>query len=211
MKIKDSRLEKTSFTARELIADETAKIIFTGRSNVGKSSLINKLLSRKNLARTSSTPGKTLSINYYSVRYSNSHHSDGPGSGVEGDGIDRTCYFVDLPGYGYARVSKKEIQRVKSLMSEFFRTVTQARLVVLLIDSRRGFMDSDLEILSQILDKKIKLLTVLTKSDKLRHSELNSQKKILQDKFDLKVMSFTVKSRMNREDMLEHIRRALME
>jgi GTP-binding protein len=134
---------------------------------VGKSSLLNRLFGRKNLAKTSSTPGKTRTLNFYRV--------------------NGAFYLVDLPGYGYARVSKKEVQRVKSLMSDFFRTVKQARLVVLLIDSRRGFMDSDLEILSQILDKKIKLLTVLTKSDKLRHSELNSQKKFF--KINLVYMS----------------------
>ncbi len=191
MKIMDSRLERSSFSARDLIPDDTAKIIFIGRSNVGKSSLINKLLRRKNLARTASRPGKTVSINYYRVN-------------------DR-FYFVDLPGYGYAKISKQEIKRVKALVSDFFRTVEGARLAVLLIDSRRGIMDSDLGILSQILEKKIKLLTVLTKSDKLRHSELLNQKKNLQNKFGLKVISFTVKSEENREEMLTYITKALTE
>lgn len=191
MKITGSRLERTSFSAKDLIRDRTKKIVFVGRSNVGKSSLINKLLNRKNLARTSSKPGKTVSINYYS--------------------INEEFFFVDLPGYGYAKLPKTEIERVKRLMTSFFNTVEEARLVVLLIDSRRGFMDSDLEVLQQIVDKKIKLLTVLTKSDKLRHSALVDQKKNLQNQFGLKVISFTVKSDANREEMLTYINQALTE
>ncbi|MCP5049623.1 MAG: YihA family ribosome biogenesis GTP-binding protein [bacterium] len=191
MKIKDSRLERTSFSAKELISDQTKKIIFVGRSNVGKSSLINKLLWRKKLARTSSKPGKTVSINYYRV--------------------NDEFFFVDLPGYGYAKISRQEKVRVKGLISTFFSTVNQAVLVVMLIDSRRGFMESDLEVLDQILEKKIKLLTVLTKSDKLRNSELKRQKMDLQNKFGLKVISFTIKSEDNREEVLTYIDAALTE
>jgi len=165
------------------------------------------LLGRKNLARTSSRPGKTVSINYYRVNYVNSANP----TGDTGSDKDNTCYFVDLPGYGYARIAKTEKHRVKGLISAFFQTVARAKLVVLLIDSRRGFMNPDLEILAQILDKKIKLLTVLTKSDKLRHSELIDQKESLQNKFGLKVMSFTVKSDKNLEEMLKKINTALME
>lgn len=191
MKITGSRLERTSFSPKDLLRDNTKKIVFVGRSNVGKSSLINKLLNRKNLARTSSKPGKTVSINYYL--------------------INESFLFVDLPGYGYAKLSKSEIERVKRLMTAFFNTVEEARLVVLLIDCRRGFMDSDLEILQQIIDKKIKMLTVLTKSDKLRHSALVDQKKNLQNQFGLKVMTFTIKSDANREEMLTYINQALTE
>jgi GTP-binding protein len=198
MKIKESRLERTAFTPKELLQDSSKKIIFIGRSNVGKSSLINKILGRKNLARTSSTPGKTLSVNYYNVKHIV-------------DGEDEEFLFVDLPGYGYARTSRTEIQRVKNLITAFFNTVKNARLVVLLVDSRRGFMDSDIEFISQIQDKNFKLLTVLTKSDKLRHSELLCQKKDLQHKFDLSVISFTIKSNDKKEEMLKLLNNALME
>jgi GTP-binding protein len=198
MKITGSSLERTSFTGKQLINDNSKKVIFAGRSNVGKSSLINALLGRKKLARTGSTPGKTVSINYYRVNTGN-----GGGSGY--------FYFVDLPGYGYARISKTESRRVRDLISDFFRTVEDAKLAVLLIDSRRGFMDSDREMISKILDKKIKLLTVLTKSDKLNNSELIGQKKVLQKKFGLNAVSFTIKSSQNKEEMLNLINKALME
>jgi GTP-binding protein len=194
MKIISSQLEKTSFKEAELLKDDTKKIIFVGRSNVGKSSLINKLLGRRNLARTSSTPGKTLSINYYRVA-----------------NPDDNFYFVDLPGYGYARVSRQESRRVQNLIADFFRTLRSARLAILLIDSRRGFMDSDRDMVAQIVDKKIKLLTVLTKSDKLRSSDLNDQKKVLQNMFGLNVIPFTIKSNDNKEEMLKIINQALME
>lgn len=191
MKITDSRLERTSFVVSELIQDKTPKIVFIGRSNVGKSSLINKLLGRKQLARVSSKPGKTISINYFR--------------------INEQFYFVDLPGYGYAKISKQEAFRVKTLLSDFFRTAEEVKLVILLVDCRRGFMESDIEILAQIVEKKIKLLTVLTKSDKLRNSELFIQKKNLQEKFGLRVISFTTKSDQNREEMLTLINTALTE
>jgi len=191
--IKDIRLAATAFSGRDLIGDTMEKIVFIGRSNVGKSSFINKILNRKNVARTSSKPGKTVSINYYL--------------------INRVCYFVDLPGYGYARISKKESDRVRKLISTFFETVKNVKLVVLLIDSRRGFLDSDLEILSKIINKGLKMLTVLTKSDKLRNSELVIQKENLQNKFGLKVITFSIKSDDNdkREEILKFLNKAIME
>ena len=190
MKIKDINLVKTVFSKGELINDNIAKIAFIGRSNVGKSSLINKVLGRKKLAKTSSTPGKTLSVNYYL--------------------INGEFYFVDLPGYGYAKISKKESLRVRSLVSFFFNTVRNIKLGVILIDSRRGFMDSDIEILSFFIEKKIRVLTVLTKSDKIKNSELLNQKKNLQKKFDLKVLSFSIKSDKNKEEILKIINKALV-
>ena len=191
MIIKDSRLEKTSFIKEELIKDDLGKIAFIGRSNVGKSSLINKVLYRKNLARTSSRPGKTLSVNYYLV--------------------NESFYFVDLPGYGFAKISKTEGLRVKGLVADFFSNVNNLKLIMLLVDSRRGFLDSDLDILGQIVEKNFKILTVLTKSDKIRHTELVSQKRKLEDKFGLKAISFSIKSNKNKEEILDNIKKALME
>ncbi|MCP4220961.1 MAG: YihA family ribosome biogenesis GTP-binding protein [bacterium] len=191
MKIKDIKVAATSFNAKQLVEDEVPKVVFIGRSNVGKSSLINKVLMRKKLARTSSKPGKTVSINYFMV--------------------NDNCYFVDLPGYGYAKVSKQEQKRVRSLIASFFERTLNVKLVVILIDSRRGFMESDLEILEQIINKGLKMLTVLTKSDKLRTSELFSQKQNLQTNYGLNVIPFTTKSENNREDVLKHINQALME
>ena len=138
MTIKESKLARTSFTSKELVCDDMYKIAFIGRSNVGKSSLINKILHRRNLARTSSKPGKTVSVNYFL--------------------INNEFYFVDLPGYGYAKISKQEKHRVRLLMTAFFEKVKNLKLIIILIDSRRGFTSPDLEILPQLVDKNFKLL-----------------------------------------------------
>ncbi|MCK4760622.1 MAG: YihA family ribosome biogenesis GTP-binding protein [Candidatus Aminicenantes bacterium] len=191
MKIKESKLERTSFNEKELINDDMSKIAFIGRSNVGKSSFINKILHRKNLARTSSKPGKTISINYYL--------------------INEEFYFVDLPGYGYAKIPKQERLRVRSLMTVFFENVKNLKLIVLLIDSRRGFTAPDLEILPQLLDKKFKMLTVLTKSDKIGSTELTNRKTNLKKKFGLRAISFSIKSDSNKQEILNNINEALME
>jgi GTP-binding protein len=191
LKIKAMDVAATAFSGKDLLSDTVEKIVFLGRSNVGKSSLINKLLNRRNFARTSSKPGKTVSINYYL--------------------INEAFYFVDLPGYGYAKISKQETRRVQALISAFFETVKNVKLVMILIDSRRGFMDSDLENLAKIINKGFKLLTVLTKSDKLRNSELVIQKKNLKKNYGLNVVTFSKKSEDNREEVLKYINQALME
>jgi len=191
MIIRSSQMARTSFNKKEFIADEKPGIAFIGRSNVGKSSMINKLLHRKNLARTSSRPGKTVSVNYILV--------------------NDAFYFIDLPGYGYARLSRLENQRVKTLITEFFTGVKNLKLVILLIDSRRGFMDADREILAEILDKNFKILTVLTKSDKIAPSKLIDLKKDFEGKLSLKAFSFSIKSDNNREEILNIIDKALME
>jgi GTP-binding protein len=191
MKIKDVKLARTAFLAEDLIRDGKDKIVFMGRSNVGKSSLINKLVNRKNLARTSSKPGKTISVNYYL--------------------INDQFYFVDLPGYGFAKVSREDRQRVKGLISHFFEHMNNIRLILILIDSRRGFMDADVDVLSKIVDKNFKLLTVLTKSDKLKPSILQNQISSLQQRFDLKVIPFSIKSNDDRLEILKFINQSLKE
>lgn len=194
LKIKEIQLAATVFVENNLISDDLPKIIFIGRSNVGKSSFINKLINRKNFARTSSSPGKTISINYYL--------------------INRKFYFVDLPGYGYARISQKEAQRIRRLITFFFEKTMNIRLVLILIDSRRGFMNSDIEILAKILNKEFRMLTVLTKSDKIKNSELAIQKNNLQKEYGLRVITFSIKSKDNyekREEILKKINEAIME
>jgi len=191
MIIQDINLYCTAYCRDQLVKDDRIKILFIGRSNVGKSSFINKIVNRKRLAKTSSRPGKTISINYYL--------------------INNEFFFVDLPGYGYAKLSKTETQRVKILMSMFFKQVTNVRLVLLLIDSRRGIMESDKQILKQILHNNYQILTILTKSDKINNSELKNQKINLQEKFGLKTISFSIKSNDNKEDILKLIKKTLLE
>lgn len=189
MHIKSVELKKTAFLTRDLIFDDLPKIVFLGRSNVGKSSLINKILNRKRMAKTSSMPGKTISVNYFLI---NGHF-----------------YFIDLPGYGYARISKSESRRAADLISWFLMKMTGIDLAVVLIDCRRGFTRADGEILEKLIKRHFKILTVLTKSDKIGFSELNHRKKELLNHFGLEVVSFSTKSNENRVQLLKYISSAL--
>ncbi len=191
MIIKKSELFKTVFNKGQLVDDDIPKIIVMGRSNVGKSSLINKILHRKKLAKSSSRPGKTVSINYYMIN----------------DGFQ----IVDLPGYGYAKISKIEKKRVEILFNDFFQSVRNVKIVLILIDSRRGFLDNDIEALSKVMDKDFKILTILTKSDKLKKSELQKQLKDLKDKFDLVAVPFTIKNETGMGKTLTMLEEALKE
>ncbi len=191
MIIKKSELFKTVFNKGQLVDDDVAKVIVMGRSNVGKSSLINKILHRKRLAKSSSRPGKTVSINYYV--------------------INDDFQIVDLPGYGYAKISKVEKKRVEILFNDFFKSVNNVKLVLILIDSRRGFLDNDLEALSKVIDKQFKILTILTKSDKLKNSELQKQLKNLNEKFDLIPVPFSIKNDSGMEKILNMLEEALKE
>ena len=144
---------ETAFgTTSQLPTDSTVEIAFAGRSNVGKSSLLNKLFNRKNLARVSSVPGKTATINFYKV-----------------DGVR----FVDLPGYGYAKVSKGNKRRWAFLLETYFNTDRDIRLVVLLIDIRRPPTEDDLLMVNFLKEKGYPFAVVLTKKDKLNKTEFN--------------------------------------
>ena len=129
----------------------TPELSFSGRSNVGKSSLINKLCSRKNLARVSSTPGKTATINFYSVD---------------------DCYFVDLPGYGYAKVSNADRERWDDLINSYFEAPRHHTLLVQLLDCRHAPSADDLQMLRYLHYHRIPYVVALTKADKLKKSQL---------------------------------------
>ena len=136
------------------------EIIFSGRSNVGKSSLINKLCSRKNLARVSATPGKTATINFYQV-----------------DNV----YFADLPGYGYARVSASERQRWDDLINRYFETGRDYTLLIQLVDSRREPTEDDFQMMDYLRHHRIPFVVALTKCDKLKKGEMAAQEAALRE------------------------------
>lgn len=191
MKIKKTELTKTVFVPKEIILDTIPKFLFTGRSNVGKSTLINKLIRRKKMAKTSSRPGKTISINYYL--------------------INDEFYLVDLPGYGYSKISKTDQARVNKLMDAFFNKTNNVKLVFSLIDSRHGYLKSDMQALSSILEKNLRILTIFTKSDKLSNSVLKNQLKNQQTTYGLKVIPFSAKYENSEFEILESIEKGLEE
>ena len=138
------------------------EICFAGRSNVGKSSLINAVTGRKNLARASNTPGRTRELNYFNVS-------------------DR-IRIVDLPGYGYARASKTDIAKWTKLTFAFLRGRAPLRRVFCLIDSRRGIKDTDLELMAMLDEAAVPYQIVLTKIDKLKKGELDKVRSQVQAK-----------------------------
>ncbi len=150
MKIESAAFEMSAALASQLPADTLPEIAFSGRSNVGKSSLINKLLGRKSLARTSATPGKTASINFYKLS---------------------TARFVDLPGYGFAKVSDAEKRRWRDLIGGYFAEDRDLRLVLQLIDMRHKPTADDVQMLDYMIDEQIPFMVVLTKADKLNKTQ----------------------------------------
>lgn len=142
--------ELSAGTFKQLPACTMPEIVFSGRSNVGKSSLINKILNRKNLARVSSQPGKTITINFYK--------SD-------------TARLVDLPGYGYAKHSFDERNRWGQMIEEYFQSNRDIRLVVQLIDMRHKPTEDDMQMLDFLSQVGMPYIVALTKSDKLNKTE----------------------------------------
>ena len=132
------------------------EIAFAGRSNVGKSSLINAVLNRKNLARSSAEPGKTRELNYFDV----------------GEG---KLWLVDLPGFGYAKVSREQQAKWIQLTKRYLRGRANLRRVFLLVDSRRGLMDTDRETMDMLNTAAVTYQIVLTKADKIKKSALDAE------------------------------------
>lgn len=173
------RFDKIEFsaaygTSAQLPPSEMKEIVFSGKSNVGKSSLINKVFNRKNLARVSSVPGKTITVNFF-----------------KGDGV----YFVDLPGYGYAKREQKEKKRWAELMDGYFNSDRNIALVVQLIDMRHAPTADDMTMLHFLKEMQIPFIIALTKSDKLNKTETEKRRAELDaelaDYSDIKRIEFS--------------------
>lgn len=150
MKVKISDLEKVAVKKETYPANNLPEFAFAGRSNVGKSSFINAMLGRKNLARTSSTPGKTRTINFYKV--------------------NEDLRLVDLPGYGYAKVSKKEKDIWANIINEYLETRENLLETILLVDIRHDPTQLDLQMYDYLLDSGFSGIVIATKKDKISKS-----------------------------------------
>lgn len=154
---------KSVYDLKELPQTGLPEIILCGRSNVGKSSFINSLFNRKDLAKVSSTPGKTRSINYYL--------------------IDDAFYIVDLPGYGFARTSKKEREFWGHIISDYMKRADQIKLALHFIDSRHHPTDLDIQFNEFLNTTTIPYFFILSKTDKLKQSEYHKAGKLLKEYF----------------------------
>lgn len=152
------------FHIKDLPKQNLPEVVLCGRSNVGKSSFINSLFNRKDLAKTSSTPGKTKSINYYS--------------------IDDKFFMVDLPGYGYAKTSMAERKKWGKLIRDFFSASLNIYLTIHLLDSRHKPTELDIQLNFMLKELKIPYIVLLNKSDKLKQSEFSKSVKSTKEIFN---------------------------
>ncbi|MFW6147291.1 MAG: ribosome biogenesis GTP-binding protein YihA/YsxC [Thermodesulfobacteriota bacterium] len=183
----------SAFRPEQFPSPEKPEIAFAGRSNVGKSSLINKLVERKNLARTSSRPGRTRSINFFSVQ--------------------NAFYLADLPGYGYAAVSRKVRQSWKHLVEAYLLSRENLKAVVVIIDIRRGPADADLELLNWFRAYQLPTVIVLTKADKLSRGKAKQQTDLISQQLAhtgfSRPLAFSAKTGQGKEEIWKRIWEAI--
>lgn len=172
MIIKKSEYAVSAVREDQYPKDDLPEIALAGRSNVGKSSLINSLLNRKNLARTSSQPGKTQTLNFYRV--------------------NDEFYLVDVPGYGYAKVSQKQREQFGEMIQDYLETRADLKGLIILIDSRHTPTKDDISMYNYAQYLNIPILVVCTKIDKIKKSQLNKVKNNLKQSLDLSYPNVSV-------------------
>lgn len=189
MIIKNAELETVCGVSSKLPDNPGVEIAFAGKSNVGKSSLINGLLNRKALARTSSQPGKTQTINFYK--------------------INQEFYFVDLPGYGYAKVSAAEREKWGKMIERYLHSSNQLQLVFLLIDIRHEPSQNDVMMYDWICHNGFTPVIIATKADKIKRSQLQKNIKIIRQKLGMQkenlLFPFSALTRQGRDEILDYV------
>jgi len=188
MKIISSEFIKSASKRADYPKESLPEIAFAGRSNVGKSSLINTLVNKRNLARTSSSPGRTQMLNFYRV--------------------NNRIHFVDLPGYGYAKVPSSVRAKWKPMVENYLKYRKTLKLVILILDIRRSPSTDDASLIRWFEAFDIPFLVVLTKSDKISKNQYRTQQKIIKDFFLLKddeIICFSAVTREGRQEILKRI------
>ena len=173
---------------KDFPSNRLPEIAFAGKSNVGKSSVINRILQRKNFARVGEKPGKTIHVNYFT--------------------IDKTCYFVDLPGYGYAKVSQQEKERWAKLMESYF-AAQRIDLGVMIVDARHAPTQNDIVMANWFIESGCPFVVVANKLDKLKKSELIPNIARIREVLALPeacaIVPFSAEKGTGREDLVRHI------
>ena len=185
MIIKNVSLDIVCGVTSKLPQTGRLEVAFAGKSNVGKSSLINGLMNRKALARTSAEPGKTQTINFYNV--------------------NEELYLVDLPGYGYARVSKEESAKWGKMIENYLHTSKDLQAVFLLVDIRHAPAANDKMMYDWIVDSGFKPIIIATKLDKIKRSQVAKQLKLIRTTLqvlpDTKIIPFSAQTKQGRDDI----------
>ena len=189
MNIQKTQFVKSAVKKADFIRTGKPTVAFAGKSNVGKSSVINRLLGRKNFARVGASPGKTVHINYFDV--------------------DDTMYFVDLPGYGYAKVSGAERERWGRLMEEFFAMPELVTLGVMIVDSRHKPTADDVTMAQWFKDTGCPVVVVANKCDKLKKSEIEPNLALIRETLDMpegtRFILFSAEKGTGRDELLSCI------
>lgn len=205
MVIREVSLDNVCGITSTLPDNELTEIAFAGKSNVGKSSLINTLMNRKNLARTSSEPGKTQTINFYKI---DAFHRDINEAGEE-EKKECPLFFVDLPGYGYAKVSKNEAAKWGKMIENYLHTSRRLKAVFLLIDIRHEPGANDRQMYEWIISQGYKPIIIATKYDKIKRSQKDKQIKAIRVGLgadtSLQVIAFSAETKQGREDIYRTI------
>ncbi|MDE7319080.1 MAG: ribosome biogenesis GTP-binding protein YihA/YsxC [Lachnospiraceae bacterium] len=189
MVIKQAELETVCGITSRLPENTKPEVAFSGKSNVGKSSLINGLLNRKSLARTSSQPGKTQTINFYSV--------------------NKELYLVDLPGYGYAKVAQEIRAKWGKMIENYLHGSRQLKAVFLLVDIRHEASANDREMYHWIVHQGYEPIIIATKLDKIKRSQVQKQIKLLRESLNpvpgTRIIPFSAQTKQGREEIWEMI------
>lgn len=189
MIVKNPRFEISAVGPKQYPTNNLPEIVLVGKSNVGKSSFINTLINRKKLAKTSSEPGKTRQINFYNM--------------------DSKFYFVDLPGYGYSKMSKKEQIIVGNFIEEYLQKRKQIALIIFLVDIRHKPTENDKLMYNYIISSKVPFIIIANKADKIaitKVSEATSEiQKILNPIGDVTTLPFSAERRIYTDDVWKEI------
>ena len=202
MKILSVNLETVCGITSTLPENAFPEVAFAGKSNVGKSSLINGLMNRKAYARTSSEPGKTQTINYYKVDYRRE---------ADGQSSDESVYLVDLPGYGYAKVSEEMKAKWGKMIERYLRTSSQLKGVFLLVDMRHEPSANDVQMFDWVRSCGFAPIVIATKLDKVKRSQQAACAKAIRTKLKMKstekLICFSAETKEGREEIWEEIDR----
>ncbi len=192
LNVNKAEFVKSAVTPAQFINSSIPGVVFAGKSNVGKSSVINRMLNRKNFARVGSEPGKTIHVNYFL--------------------IDGKIYFIDLPGYGYAKVSQSERERWGKLMEDFFASGL-FRLGVMIVDARRKPTADDVTMAEWFKGSGCPFVIVANKLDKLKKSEIEPNlaliRKTLELDVDVHIIPFSAEKGQGRDELMSEITKLL--
>lgn len=185
--IKSAQFVKGVIGSDPIMKEKTPQIAFVGRSNVGKSSVINALVGVKDLAISSSTPGRTLQLNFFL--------------------INEEVFFVDLPGYGYSKISLKQAEKMRKMIMWYLESgEAKPKKVVLIIDANVGPTKFDMEMMELLTENQLEVVVVANKIDKVKQSEIVKKKRAIVEKLDTEnIVYFSTKTKQGKEELLEKI------